>query len=116
MRLSATHCSNKQMPPYYTTCVEYYSPAASVTQIVAAFVVGYIISVLFNELFNQTGAVLHFDDLDVEELRAELQKMEGQRDRALRIIAILLAVLWLGFTSLAISNNGIGSLSDKTEL
>ncbi len=86
------------------------------TQIVGAFVVGYIISVLFNELFKQTGAVIDFEDLDAPALRTELQKMEGQRDRALRVIAILLAVLWLGFTSLAISNNPIGGLSDKSEL
>ncbi len=85
------------------------------TQIIVAFVVGYLIALLFNELFKQTGAVLDFADLDAPALRTELAKINEQRDRALRVIAVLLSVLWVGFASLVISNKGIG-LSDKTEL
>ena len=107
------------MPPYFHDCVTYYSPAASMWQILYAFGAGLIAATISNYITEKQDPIVEPEEMNAEQLREELKLTRDQRTRAFHVIAFLLVGLWLCVVYLALKH-GIGhspyNLSEKTEL
>lgn len=86
-------------------------------QLFYAFGAGLIAAVIMNHLSEKRDPVAELENMQAEQLREELKCVQGQRDRAFRVIAVLLVGLWLFGVFLALHHGlGDGGLSEKTEL
>ena len=103
------------MPPYYSDCVTHYS--VNMWQLLGAFGAGFIAAAISNHHSEKHDLVAEPEEMNAAQLREELTRAHGQRDRAFRVIAVLLVSLWICGVFLALHYGiGTGGPSAKTEL
>jgi hypothetical protein len=111
--------------PYYYDCITYYSPSASLTQMVYAFVVGLVIAFMIHAINTKENPIPPVEDANPAGLQTQLdnalalvKSLEGQRDRAFQAAIAILIVAWLATSFAMVSRNSSANspYQAKTEL